>query len=100
MKDGMDTDPDGVQSPNTRLDLGAIRKRVMKYLNCTLHYVDSCEELDYPVHQNARPPPTKPLYRGALSHYNQVTPIIDPPSLPHFQWQLYEVFDKFQEEEN
>ena len=102
MQDAMDTESASVQAPLPRFDLKAIRKRLTDTLNCTSQYVDhhDCEEPECPVHQNARPPLTRPLYSGALSHYNQITPVIEPPSLPHYQRQLYEVFDDIQEEED
>ena len=100
MQDAMDTEPTSVQPPKPHFDLGAIKKRLTDTLNCTSHYVNHCEELECPVHQNARPPPTRPLYGGALSHFNQVTSVIEPPSLPHHNRQLYEVFDDIQEEED
>ena len=93
MQDTMDTELDRVMSMSPQLDLGAIKKQLMEHLNCTSHYVDSCEKSDCPVHQNARLPPTKPLYGRALSHYNRATSVIEPSSLSYHQWQLYEVFD-------
>ena len=100
MQDAMDTESACIQAPLPRFNLKAIKKRLTDTLNCTSHYVDHCEEPECPVHQNARPLPTRPLYGGALSNYNQVTPVIEPPSLPHPQRQLYEVFDNIQEEED
>ena len=96
----MDAEPTSVQSSRPRFDLGTIKKRVTDTLSYTSDYVDNCKETECPVYQNARPPPTRPLYGGALSHYDQVTPVIEPASLPHHHRQLYEVFDNIQEEED
>ena len=99
MQDAMDPeiDEETILSPRPRPDLSKIKRRLHEALGCTTRNVP-CESPECPVHQAPRPSPTKPCYRGPLISHN-VIPVIEPPTLPHQDSNLYQVYNDIAEEE-
>jgi len=99
MQDDLDPeiDEEMILSPRPRPDLSKIKRRLHEGLGCTTTNVP-CESPECPVHQAPRPSPTKPLYGGPLASHN-VIPVIEPPTHPHPDRNLYQVYNDIAEEE-
>jgi len=99
MQDAMDPEVDEktILSPQPRPDLSKIKRRRPEALGCPTINVP-CESPESPVHLAPRLSPTKPLYGGPLASHN-VIPVIEPPTVPHHDRNLYQVYNHIPEEE-
>jgi len=99
MQDAMDPklDEETILSPRPQPDLSQIQRRLYEALGCTTTNVP-CERPECPVHQAPRLSPTKPRYGVPLASHN-VIPVIEPPTLPHHDSNLYQVYNDIAEED-
>ena len=101
MQEPMDPeiDEETIGSPRPRPDLSKIKRRLNEALGCTTTDF-TCESPECPVHQALSPSPTKHLYGGLLASH-KVMPVIEPPTLPYHDRNLYQVYNDIAEvEEN
>jgi len=73
-----------------------VKRRLHEALGCTTTNVPS-EGPECPVHQAPKALPTKTLSGGPLASHN-VVPVIEPPKLPHYDSNLYQVYNEIAEE--
>ena len=99
MQDAMDPeiDEETILSPRPPPDLSRIKSRLHEALGCTTAKVP-CGSPQCPVYQAPRPSPTKPLCGVPLTSHNLI-PVIEPPDLPHYNINLYQVYNDIAEEE-
>jgi len=99
MQDAMvpETDKGTILSPRPRPDLSKIKRRLHGALGCTTTNLP-CASPECPAHQAPRPSPTKPLNGGPLASHNLIQ-VIEPPKLPHYVRNLYQVYNDIVEEE-
>jgi len=92
-----EVDEETILSPHPQPDLSKTKRGPHEALGCTITNVPY-ESPEFPVHQAPRHSPTKSRYGGPLASHN-VIPVIEPPTLPHHERNLYQVYNDIAEEE-